>query len=559
MRTRALLGGLVSDVITDRLLDEYAAFTRALPNYSGGHVRTMQLKSFTWAGRRVVLVPSPACRVWTREDQRGAITSTWKLRSVFQTLNGSDEITPASFAAANRKAKRHKPDDYQQQRQMAYEQSKSHARIEAQRYDDLLVVDDLVQDLNARRRNASSAFFVTHEALREYMGFARTADIVSLDDAVVIEWNAKLKAALDDLCEAEMRDDLAFALTYLRLGQPQSLWRTAEARTAAIIQYQRLSEKKKTEMEPQDLRVLRLYKVQLAYGLGDRYWELWKAHLDAVDADGGARMVETVKLWKLIGNDGGARRTFRLLSELALERVDVGDDKGALFGFVFEETSKLAGKDDVYSMNGDPHKLVAAMAAVQEFGWKWLMDPAELVINPAAPVVHQKVKAIAALTSQRLPKSITVATIRSVMNKAINHLGVTFDIGAGRAHSTTCTVKLKCDLPAFLADEVAAYRLGYAPWNAFFSYSKHCCSCLCGDNPDRCPEKSPVEVVVPALREELGTILEAMRDPQRAAAPPLQDMKLAEKLLAALNRTPEALLDEGRWTRHMARLRALYK
>jgi hypothetical protein len=64
----------------------------------------------------------------------------------------------------------------------------------------------------------------------------------------------------------EMRDDLAFALTYLRLGQPQSLWRTAEARTAAIIQYQRLSEKKKTEMEPQDLRVLRLYKVQLAYG-----------------------------------------------------------------------------------------------------------------------------------------------------------------------------------------------------------------------------------------------------------------------------------------------------
>ncbi len=92
-----------------------------------------------------------------------------------------------------------------------------------------------------------------------------------------------------------MRDDLAFALTYLRLGQPQSLWRTAEARTAAIIQYQRLSEKKKTEMEPQDLRVLRLYKVQLAYGLGDRYWELWKAHLDAVDADGGARMVES---WK---------------------------------------------------------------------------------------------------------------------------------------------------------------------------------------------------------------------------------------------------------------------
>jgi hypothetical protein len=120
----------------------------------------------------------------------GASTSTWKLRSVFQTLNGSDEITPASFAAA----KRHKPDDYQQQRQMACEQSKSHARIEAQRYDDLLVVDDLVQDLNPRRRNASSAFFVTHEALREYMGFACTADIVSLDDAVVIEWNAKLNA-----------------------------------------------------------------------------------------------------------------------------------------------------------------------------------------------------------------------------------------------------------------------------------------------------------------------------------------------------------------------------
>lgn len=76
------------------------------------------------------------------------------------------------------------------------------------------------------------------------------------------------------------------------------------------------------------------------------------------------------------------------MSELALEHADVGGDKGALFGFVWKETSKLAGKDDVYSVNGDPHKLVAAMAAVQEFGWTWLMDPAELVINPAAPAVQ---------------------------------------------------------------------------------------------------------------------------------------------------------------------------
>ena len=37
----------------------------------------------------------------------------------------------------------------------------------------------------------------------------------------------------------------------------------------------------------------------------------------------------------------------------------------SLAGFVYEETRKLAGKDDVYSVNGDPHKLVAAMAAVQ--------------------------------------------------------------------------------------------------------------------------------------------------------------------------------------------------
>ena len=559
-RMRALLGGLVSDVITERLLNEYAAFTRALPNYSGGHVRTMQPKSFTWAGRRVVLVPSPACRVWTREDQRGAFAPTWKLRSVFQTLNGSDQITPASFAAANREAKRHKPAEYQQLRQMAYELSKSHARIEARRYADLPVIDDLVLDLWARRRNAPSAFFVTHEALREYMGFERTADIVSLDNAAVIEWDAKLKAALVDLCEAEMRDDLAFALTHLRLGQPQSLYSTAEERAAAIIQFQRSSEKKKTEMAPQSLRVLRLYKVQLAYGLGDRYWELWKAHLDAVDADEEARMVETVQLWgKLSGNDGGARRTFRLVSELALEHADVGGDKGALFGFVWKETSKLAGKDDVYSVNGDPHKLVAAMAAVQEFGWTWLMDPAELVINPSAPAVQQKVKTIAVNTNQRLPKEqITIATIRNVMNRAINHLGVKFETERAQ-HSTTCTVKLQSDLPAFLVDEVAVHRLGYAPWNAFFSYSKHGCSCLCGDYPERCPVNAPVEAIVPALREELGAILAAMRDPQRAVPPPPEDAKLAEKLLATLNHTPEALLDEGRWTRHFSRLRGHYK
>ena len=120
-------------------------------------------------------------------------------------------------------------------------------------------------------------------------------------------------------------------------------------------------------------------------------------------------------------------------------------------------------------------------------------------------------------------------------------------------------MKLKSDLPAFLADEVAAHRLGYAPWNAFFSYSKHCCSCLCGDYPGRCPVNAPVEVVVPALRDELGTILEVMRDPHRAAAPPSQDVELAEKLLTTLKHTPEALLDEGRWTRHMARLRDRYK
>ena len=126
-------------------------------------------------------------------------------------------------------------------------------------------------------------------------------------------------------------------------------------------------------------------------------------------------------------------------------------------------------------------------------------------------------------------------------------------------YSTTCTVKLKSDLPAFLADEVAAHRLGYAPWNAFFSYSKHCCSCLCGDNPERCPVNAPVESVVQALREALGAILAAMRDPQRYASPPPEDVKLAEKLLATLNHTPEALLDEGRWTRHLARLREHYK
>jgi hypothetical protein len=210
----------------------------------------------------------------------------------------------------------------------------------------------------------------------------------------------------------------------------------------------------------------------------------------------------------------------------------------------------------VYSVNGDPHKLLAAQAAVQIFGWSWLMDPAEFVINPSAPAVHQKVKTIAELTNQKLPKKqLTTATIRSVLNGAVGHLGVKISIGRVAQHSTTCPVKLESDLPDFLADAVAAHRLGYAPWNAFFSYSKHVCSCLCGEYPDKCPVNSPVEAVVPTMREELGDILTALCDPQRAVAPPPQDVKLAQKLLATLDHTPEALLDEGRWTRHLARLR----
>jgi hypothetical protein len=67
-----------------------------------------------------------------------------------------------------------------------------------------------------------------------------------------------------------------------------------------------------------------------------------------------------------------------------------------------------------------------------------------------------------------------------------------------------------------------------------------------------------VEAIVPALRE-LGAILAAMRDPQRAVPPPPDDVKLVEKLVATINHTPEALLDEGRWTRHLARLREHYK
>ena len=60
---------------------------------------------------------------------------------------------------------------------------------------------------------------------------------------------------------------------------------------------------------------------------------------------------------------------------------------------------------------------------------------------------------------------------------------------------------------------------------------------------------------MPTMREELGDILTALCDPQHAVAPPPQDVKLAQKLLATLDHTPEALLDEGRWTRHLARLR----
>ncbi len=323
-----------------------------------------------------------------------------------------------------------------------------------------------------------------------------------------------------------------------------------------------MSEKKKSEMESQSLRVLRLYKAQLTFGLGDRYWELWKARLDAVDAaaaapDGKDETPETVRMWKNLNcEEGRVRRTFRLVSELALEHAEVVGDKVELFSFLWKETSKMVGKDDVYSLNGDPHKLLAAMTAVQEFGWSWLMDPAELVINPSAPAVYHKVKTIAELTNQKLPKKqLTTATIRKVFNGAVGHLGVKLSIGRVGHHSTSCSLKLESDLPGFLADAVAAHRLGYSPWNAFFSRSKHVCSFLCREYPDKCPANAPVEDVVPILREELDIIVAALCDPQRAAAPPPQDVEMARRLRAALDHTPETLLEEGRWTRHLARLR----
>ena len=197
----------------------------------------------------------------------------------------------------------------------------------------------------------------------------------------------------------KFRVDLTFALERLCLGQVDSLWTSAEERTADMIALQRRSERKKSELTAEELRTLDLYRLQLSFGIGDRFWVLWRDELRRAEQDEHAalKVCAVVKAWQAL-NDGESaaaaalRRMTRVVSELALERDDAGDDKQRLFNFIYSESTKQVAKDDVYKVSNEPMKLMNAMAAVQHFGWAWLLDTTVLTIFPADPRIRTIVK-----------------------------------------------------------------------------------------------------------------------------------------------------------------------
>ena len=568
LSTRTLLRDVLgADGLSDGMLAAVIAPLSILLDFRSNHPRTVQPKSFKWAGRDVVLVPRPAPRVWTADDERGRHKETWKERGVFHKLQSLEAVNTTVFSDIHRQAKRHKAGEHESLLHIAYEVNAIHKRIEESRLADLPAVNELIFELGAHHRNAPSRFFEEHEAIREFMGFVRTEDLVTLDDIEVLEWDKKIVDVLKSQREQKFRADLTFALERLCLGQVDSLWTSAEERTADMIALQRRSERKKSEVTAEDLRTLDLYRLQLSFGIGDRFWVLWRDELRRAEQDEHAalKVCSVVKAWQALNGESAAaaamRRMTRVVSELALERDEAGDDKQRLFNFIYSESTKQVAKDDVYKVGNEPMKLMNAMAAVQHFGWAWLLDTTVLTIFPADPRIRTIVNDVATWTKQVPPnddKPLYIHSICRVMNHALSSVGVKFAYEDPRERRPKAyRVFLESGLPRFLASELSA-TLGYSQWVAFFSIAKHTCSRRCREGMVFCPNSFSVAEESSRLRCKLTAVNAKLVDPQRALAASDRDINHARKMLDALDHTPEALLsDEGRWARRLRELEQL--
>jgi hypothetical protein len=339
---------------------------------------------------------------------------------------------------------------------MAYSASEEHQNISRSSLADL-PVDQLIVELNAHRRNGPSQFFETHEAVREYMGMERTADAVTLDDGDVVRYEKALDQEKMMLLEAAMRSGLSLALDKIALGSPTSRWASAEQRTEALIELQRKSEKRRSDMTDEEKRILSLYRAMITFCQGDDYWNIWRDELNRIDSvpilsqeqrevracahaahTSGSFLIsltnraqakrssleEFVKQWYAINGDDNkasqARKIYRNMSELRLEQKAVGDDPAKLFSFAYSESAREVFRDDVYKLNHSPMQNLLALWAVQKFGWSWVLDTKKLDIAPSDPEVRRRLEEIARKTGQpALPKKLSIVNVCRVMNSVL--------------------------------------------------------------------------------------------------------------------------------------------
>jgi len=601
-RLREILGNVRgAEKLSDELIASSIRGLEFLPGYEGGTPRSMQHKSFPWAGFKVTIVPKPSCRVWTPDDETDRYETTWSDRGVFHKMRAADSANTHVFEAEMQKAKRHKAAPREFHREMAYAASDGHQKIKESA--DLPAVNQLIVELNAHRRNAPSQFFETHEAVREYMGMERTADAVTLDDGDVVRYEKELDQEKMMLLEAAMRSDLSLALDKITLGGPASRWTSAEQRTDELIELQRKSDKKLSHVTEEEQRILSLYRAMITFCQGDDYWKIWREELNRIDsmpiqsqeqrqvcvrmrriiathfltnrAQAKRSSLEVfVKQWYDINGDDNkasqARKIYRSLSELRLEQKAVGDDPAKMFVFAHSEAAREAFKDDVYKLNHSPMQSLLAMWAVQKFGWSWVLDTKKLDIAPNDPEVRKRLEEIARKTGQpALPKKLSIVNVCGVMNSVLKpkrlptYAECVYE-EPETSRVTTYTVRLESSLPAFLLTKLDNRpALGSSPWSAFYSIAKHTrCSQRC-DGGDFCPVKVPIAGEVRRLRNLINRIIEKLTDDEdRPRAATDVDLEHARLLSGALDYVPEVLLTlskDGRWRQRLENLCKLCK
>jgi hypothetical protein len=603
-RLREILGNVRgAEKLSAELIDSSIRGLEFLPGYEGGTPRSMQHKSFPWAGFNVTIVPKPACRVWTPDDETDRYETTWSDRGVFHKMRAGASANTHDFEEEMQKAKRHKAASREFHLQMAYAASEEHRKINRSAdLADLPAVNQLIVELNAHRRNGPSQFFETHEAVREYMGMERTADAVTLDDSEVMRYEKALDQEKMMLLEAAMRSDLSLAIDKLALGSPTSRWASAEERTEALIKLQRKSEKRRSDMTDEEKRILSLYRAMITFCQGDAYWNIWRDELNRIDSvpvqsqeqrqvcvrmrriiaalfmtiraqEKRSSLDDFVKQWYAINGDDNkasqARKIYRSLSELRLEQKAVGDDPAKLFVFAHSEAEREAFRDDVYKMNHSPMQSLLAMWAVQKFGWSWVLDAKHLDIAPNDPEVRKRLEEIVRKTGQSaLPKKLSIVNVCGVMNSVLKpkRLPTYAEFVYEKPETsrvTTYTVRLESSLPAFLLTKLDTKpNLGSSPWSAFYSIAKHTrCSQRC-DGVDFCPVKMPIVGEVRRLRILINRIIDKLTDEFRPISTTDADVEHARLLRDALDYVPEVLLTlsrDGRWRRRLEKLCKLCK